>query len=1538
MKKRILSLLLAFLMLVSISPVFTYAEDGAEPDPIPTEAPTASPCPSCSAIDCDKEHKVCDKCSTVDCTADHSNWCEICKVDNCGQSHIARLDESASGPACNCNAAEGEAHAATCPAYTCPDCGAAGWHEICPEGQEPDETPTEPEVCAECGETPCTCGDEGQQSPDYSGDIGKYAVLNRNLSTYTAYDGTYEFPYYPEDFTDDTVFTISSWRWDAEKNQLWYQLEFVRGSTQGSFGTWTPGTWILQNGSNGNSLIFVSRCGACGEFNCAKEHKWCEVCEDYDCGKDHTTTEPEAPGLSHPESGIVISGTTFPEDVKLSVSPADVSAAFAKYDIPVSKKVFGLDITLLQNGEEYQPGARVKVKVPVNAAPGTKIGLIHNHNGAVSLMGMTEVLPDGTVEFYTDRFSEFAGFTVDFHYNGVDFSINGRTSILLSQLFVELEISEDATSAETVVFSDNTLVSTARQADGDWLLTSLDAFQTNETLIITFTGGRTIVIDVTDEIDYGYDDNGTYHVTYSSDGMRFHFACAAGGGTFRVRLRVYDGNTQVYTERSDAKVLTASTFWVNGSDSNDYWYEVRGSQYMGNVDYTLDGGNKRVIGTGLYNIFSSNEKELWLNRYSREIFGSDNKYCTVWQAAELVMNGDTVRRNVVIHVDGKEVDRKNNVLFPNRDDDSTALAEDLSKITPRSGYHRRGDVGGGATVVVSGNTYNVYLVTSGTVVYNANGGTGAPASQTKYYGVNLTLQSGKPTKSYSTFKGWATSKARADAKTVDYTAGATFTENLTPGSTKTLYAVWDYAAANYTVKHFQQNVAGTGYVEVTGDRQTIASHAHAEVKPAVKSYTGFTSPAVQTVTVNGDGSTVVEYKYDRISYSVTVNKGTGISAVSGGGSYKYGASVTIGATVSTDYEWLNWTGYNTQTAQSYTFTMPAASVTYTANAKKSTYSISYELNGGTVSPENPKSYTSDTATFTLNNPTKTGYTFAGWTGTGLSDKTLNVTIPKGSTGARSYTANWTANEYTLNFDYNGGSNTNSGATTSGPHKAKSGSTDFYEVKWLYPGREGYDFAGWYDAKTGGTQVYYGDTDEAQNPEKDSGICIPGTRYWDANNCWKGTAPLTLYAHWTAKTDAAYTVHYYLKGSTTPLQADKVVTDATFGQEYTESAAAIDGYDLADGEASSQKVTAAYSNNEITFYYKAVVPQYTVSYSYTGDVPAGAPAAPVDNNRYIAGASVNVAAAPTTAPDGYTFSGWTADGVTVNANGQFTMPDGSVTFKGRWNPVDYIITYDLDGGSPPNGVTSNQQTYNVTQALELMSMPEKEGYKFTGWKLQQPAGSWVNDTYEAKQAIPAGQYGDITLVAQWKDQYHYVLSFDANTTDTDQVSNVPNPIDTGWIDEDEHSFALPAGPTRTNYDFLGWAASPDATADQVLSEYTMEGKANDTVSKKLYALWQRQTGDLKLCFNGNASSPAIVTVSGQGLNITLLLTEAETLLKGLPTGSYNITAESGNASYTASVSNSEPQVEKEPTTVVDITIRSKGLSWFTAFFRVKNKCS
>ena len=73
------------------------------------------------------------------------------------------------------------------------------------------------------------------------------------------------------------------------------------------------------------------------------------------------------------------------------------------------------------------------------------------------------------------------------------------------------------------------------------------------------------------------------------------------------------------------------------------------------------------------------------------------------------------------------------------------------------------------------------------------------------------------------------------------------------------------------------------------------------------------------------------------------------------------------------------------------------------------YTITYDLAGGTAEG-NPDTYTIETRTFTLKNPTKSGYTFTGWSGTGLTgEDNLTVIIPKGSTGNRSYTAHWRYN-------------------------------------------------------------------------------------------------------------------------------------------------------------------------------------------------------------------------------------------------------------------------------------------------------------------------------------------------------------------------------------------------------------------------------------------------------------------------------------------------------------------------------------------------
>lgn len=96
--------------------------------------------------------------------------------------------------------------------------------------------------------------------------------------------------------------------------------------------------------------------------------------------------------------------------------------------------------------------------------------------------------------------------------------------------------------------------------------------------------------------------------------------------------------------------------------------------------------------------------------------------------------------------------------------------------------------GGSYTANSAVTLYAKWTPISVTLSYNANGGSGAPASQTKVYDTSLKLQTGIPTRTGYTFKGWATTQARANAGTVDYSAGGTYSANST--SNITLWAAW----------------------------------------------------------------------------------------------------------------------------------------------------------------------------------------------------------------------------------------------------------------------------------------------------------------------------------------------------------------------------------------------------------------------------------------------------------------------------------------------------------------------------------------------------------------------------------------------------------------------------------------------------------------------------------------------------------------------------------------------------------------------------
>ena len=96
-----------------------------------------------------------------------------------------------------------------------------------------------------------------------------------------------------------------------------------------------------------------------------------------------------------------------------------------------------------------------------------------------------------------------------------------------------------------------------------------------------------------------------------------------------------------------------------------------------------------------------------------------------------------------------------------------------------------------------------------------------------------------------------------------------------------------------------------------------------------------------------------------------------------------------------------------------------------------TYTIEYELDGGKMSTK-ITSYSTLTETFELPTPYKTGYNFIGWTGSNGSTPETTVTIPKGSSGDKQYTANWRSsatNVYIYNTKYISNSGVNLGTGT-----------------------------------------------------------------------------------------------------------------------------------------------------------------------------------------------------------------------------------------------------------------------------------------------------------------------------------------------------------------------------------------------------------------------------------------------------------------------------------------------------------------------------
>lgn len=177
-------------------------------------------------------------------------------------------------------------------------------------------------------------------------------------------------------------------------------------------------------------------------------------------------------------------------------------------------------------------------------------------------------------------------------------------------------------------------------------------------------------------------------------------------------------------------------------------------------------------------------------------------------------------------------------------------------------------------------------------------------------------------------------------------------------------------------------------------------------------YDGTTNTGV-IISVSSGGSNAALMNY----YTLTLSAGTGTASATGGGAFLPNQSVAIDAAVNTGYQWSKWASSNTgllsdQSTKSVSITMPAAAITLTATAAPIQYTITYTLNGGAVTTANPTNYTVESTKIDLNAPTRSGYSFLGWTGSNGATAQTNVSIPTGSTDNKSYTANWKADKPT----------------------------------------------------------------------------------------------------------------------------------------------------------------------------------------------------------------------------------------------------------------------------------------------------------------------------------------------------------------------------------------------------------------------------------------------------------------------------------------------------------------------------------------------
>ncbi len=508
------------------------------------------------------------------------------------------------------------------------------------------------------------------------------------------------------------------------------------------------------------------------------------------------------------------------------------------------------------------------------------------------------------------------------------------------------------------------------------------------------------------------------------------------------------------------------------------------------------------------------------------------------------------------------------------------------------------------------------------------------------------------------------------------------------------------------------------------------------------------------------------------------------------------------------------------------------------------YGITYELNGGTNSEENPATYNIEaTQDIILKNPTKTGYTFTGWRDEGTS---LATRITKGTYGLRTFTATWRANKVTLIYHGNGNTCTCDETTQEVTYDQ-----NFVFANNMFK-KTGYSFANWNRAANG-SGLSYAAGSTSKNISDGDNIQIDIYAQWsknqyqvsfDANNGTGG--PMAnqdfIYDEAKALSSNVFTrTGYEFLGWHTSATATQ--------KEYSE------GQSVSNLASESGAVVPLFAIWKANTYYVEYVKNPKGGGTVSGTM-VNSTHTYADNNSKLTDNDYDLT--------GYNFDGWTtnSDGTgTFYNDGANVIPylttANNVTVKlyAKWTPITYTLAYNSN--KPNNASTdiegaamqSETKTYDVAFDIKA-STYTLPGYKFIGWNtLSNGNGnSYTAANFANVKNLSSTEPSTVTLYAQW-EKNQYTVSYDANKPTNSSAAGVGNTVSntTHYYDTSGESLAVNTY-TLTGWTFTGWNTLKNPTTENpgrsFVSGFTSVNitdlNLTQGTSTILYAQWRQNT--------------------------------------------------------------------------------------------------